>query len=1181
MNEALSVRCPECESEISVSRSQEGNSVACLSCGKSFLLQKRRAAGKSSSKSGSLPGSTSKQNNLTKFGRFELHQVVGEGAFGRVYRAFDPQLERFVALKIPTFPTTDLQRVARFLDEAKTAGRLRHPNIVPTFESGKQGQQLYIVSQYIDGHTLSQHQNENELDIAQTALMVETIANALHYAHGQGIVHRDIKPDNIMIDREGQPQVMDFGLAKRMDRPNLTRAGKIIGTPAYMSPEQARGEVAVSASSDQYSLGAVFYELLTGQRPFDGDYRAVIVNVSDESKLPPSPRSINPFIPRDLDTICQKTMSKSVEHRYEDCGDLARDLARWRMQLPVTARRIGFSERFVRFTKRNPLVSALIGVLVAAFATTLFLFQRNVNLMREVGINKQSIHIQRKELADLELERSKVLDEIQRKDVELGLQKLEVESKTRELNEITERKLAADALLAEMERKVAVANTAVEESERERLKFKADAAQHALQKRVSQYISSLRLASSRQRMGDLKGASEALGECDPELTHWEWRYLTRKANTIRWTRDGSNGILETCFSPDGNMVAVCRDRSGISILDATNGQLIAELVNSAPRKSRYIPFEQRGMHFSESGRYLISRTWQIKSYTSQLDQNGRHFCSNRIWNLENGAVDDLAGMHATFIGDSHYALTVRLNHSEQVFRPDTENSVIYSSVNVGHASGNMPTVANKPSGTTIRMREVPDYPIRFFGTDQQLAEVRYDRKGRKIEFYQRVKFVPDSESTRYELVALNSPNAVIPVRLPVDLDLCDVSADESVFAYVSGGALKLWNAAARRHLASVEVGKVNSISLNQNGSELCISEDKKIKVHLIPHREQKVIELDVGDLAIFHPRKREVLVADGTSLRLHQLPRDPLKTGQQVVNDFAVSPIENILVAGGANGTIIGWDLDNTEERYRVNTGHGEVTAICFFGSGDRLATGGEDNKVQIWNAKTGVPESVQIDPGNLTGGIRSIAIEESSSQVAIVDGFGNASVCSLKNGRLIASKSPNGRPAKDPLAVNGITWFRSDKQTTAILSPTRLYSGERRFELWSIDQDGLGKSPTLSEATTLAVCPLTQRVACGYESGRVLLWSPNDRSQSVIGISDLSQSAITSLAFHPDGSRLAISTGGSIKLIDAQEGTELITLQDSQVKFARIRFGHEGNMLIASEVGNDTLHVLDGSSFD
>ena len=290
MHQTLSVRCPKCSSNIRFDAAQAGTEITCETCSKSFVIERRK-------KKSSQKAAQNQKTNASTFGRFELHDIVGQGAFGRVYRAFDPRLERFVALKIPIFATSDQQRVARFLDEAKTAGRLRHPNIVPTFESGKHQEQLFIASQFIDGDTLTQHVQTHDAPIEQVALWIETVANALHYAHETGVIHRDIKPDNIMIDADGQPQIMDFGLAKRMDRPNQTRAGKIIGTPAYMSPEQARGEVAVSAASDQYSLGAVFYELLTGQRPFTGDHLAVIAHVADDGKEPASPRVINPTIP--------------------------------------------------------------------------------------------------------------------------------------------------------------------------------------------------------------------------------------------------------------------------------------------------------------------------------------------------------------------------------------------------------------------------------------------------------------------------------------------------------------------------------------------------------------------------------------------------------------------------------------------------------------------------------------------------------------------------------------------------------------------------------------------------------------------------------------------------------------------------------------------------------------------
>jgi serine/threonine protein kinase len=186
--------------------------------------------------------------------------------------------------------------------------------------------------------------------------VVRDLAEALAYAHGLGIVHRDVKPANIMLDERAQPHLMDFGLAHRHDAAQLTHEGAILGTPAYMAPEQAQGQTGEPLpASDQYSLGVVLYELLCGQRPFSGPPEVVLYNAIHTE--PPAPRTHRPNLPRDLETVCLKAMAKPPHDRYSTCQELADDLRRWLEGDAVRARRLGYAERVVRWCRREPVRS--------------------------------------------------------------------------------------------------------------------------------------------------------------------------------------------------------------------------------------------------------------------------------------------------------------------------------------------------------------------------------------------------------------------------------------------------------------------------------------------------------------------------------------------------------------------------------------------------------------------------------------------------------------------------------------------------------------------------------------------------------------------------------------------------------------------------------------------------------
>ncbi len=302
------------------------------------------------------------------FGTYELIEMLGEGGMGLVFRARDLNLGREVALKmLRTGPFADPVEVQRFYNEARSAARLDHANIVPIYDVDQEQGQHFYTMRLVPGGSLSKLRERYRADARATVAVVEKVARAVHFAHQNGILHRDLKPGNILIDEQGEPHVADFGLAKVLGGGiDLTEPGVQLGTPVYMAPEQAAGKTEVTPASDIWSLGVILYELLTGSRPFDGKSRdEVMSRVQTEEPEPPS--RLEPRLGRDLQTICLKCLRKNPAQRYHSAEELADDLRRWLQGEPILARPAGWGERLWRKVKKHRIVAA--GLLFAALVT--------------------------------------------------------------------------------------------------------------------------------------------------------------------------------------------------------------------------------------------------------------------------------------------------------------------------------------------------------------------------------------------------------------------------------------------------------------------------------------------------------------------------------------------------------------------------------------------------------------------------------------------------------------------------------------------------------------------------------------------------------------------------------------------------------------------------------------------
>lgn len=335
---------------------------------------------------------------LHQVGHYRIVRELGEGGMGKVYLAEDQRLLRSVALKVVKAKFGTEQESRRFQLEAEAVARLQHPHIVSLYEVGEQAGQRYLTMAYVEGQTLGERVKQGPLPPREAATLVRQIADAIHYAHNQGVIHRDVKPSNVLVDSKGHARLLDFGLAKRSDSDSdLTQSGQVMGTPGFMPPEQAEGKNdQVGTQSDVYSLGATLYCLLTGRPPFQA---ASVVETLRHvvEREPVTPRNLNPAVPRDLDTICLKCLEKRPDKRYASAAALAEDLQRFLEVKSILARPVGPMGRLVRAYRRNPVLgtSITIAVLVflGAFVLVSWSLVRVENALAEEGKQRKAADI--------------------------------------------------------------------------------------------------------------------------------------------------------------------------------------------------------------------------------------------------------------------------------------------------------------------------------------------------------------------------------------------------------------------------------------------------------------------------------------------------------------------------------------------------------------------------------------------------------------------------------------------------------------------------------------------------------------------------------------------------------------------------------------------------------------------
>ena len=964
--------CPHCQSPV---EALEPNTeeVLCPACGSRFRLEHESTIAWTPS------------GARRSLGKFELIEMVGSGAFGTVYKARDPQLDRTVAIKVPrSGHLADRADLDRFLREARSVARLRHPAIVPVHEVGQLEDVPYLVSEFVQGLTLSDVLSARRLLPREAAALVAAVADALQYAHEQGVIHRDVTPSNILLDEAGRPHLMDFGLARRdAGDVTMTTDGQVLGTPAYMSPEQARGEGhRVDGRSDLYSLGVVLYQMLTGELPFRGTPRMLLHQVLHDEPKPP--RRLNDRIPRDLETICLKAMAKEPARRYQTTRELAEDLRRFQSGELIRARRSGPLERTWRWSRRNPSLAGLMLALAMAILTGF------------VGVTTQWIRAERSAVA--------------------ASDSAAKESKARRAAEDAEEWTGRYLYLARMN----LAQQAAETDQTRRLlevlsPYQPGTPQarlrgfewyywwrtcHLYEKSLDGnggFVSALAIRPNSRTL--------ASGSVDGKIRYWN--YAT---GTLESTFNGHvGGVRCMAFSPDGTLLATGGIDSTIKIWTSAAGEPKYTL-NAGAGPVRSVAYSPDGATLASAHADGTVRLWDTASarpeatlrghegrvYAVAFSPDGTTLASGgydftvRLWNL---AARELK---ATLEGHSDWVRCVAFSTDGTLLASGADDfTVALWDVSKG-------TLKSRLKGHTVNVNTVS-----FSSDGSTLASSGEDAT---IKLW-------DPATARIKGTLKGHGGGISAIAfLPEGATLASASAD---------GTVKLWNPTAVRpetvlegqrsgiYSVAISSDSTTSASAGVDGAVMLWDLKSGSLKHTLgtgtAHARYVVFSPDGATLASAH--------ADGT-VRLWDTasarPEATLRGHASAVLALAFSPDGTTLASTSYDKTVRLWDIATGESRRTLLAPGSAVNpdplvdqgitsaSVAFSPDGATLASSNTDRGVTLWNLATGEPR-FKLDSGmvNPLSMVNSVAFSLDGKTLAAAGWEGHLELWDTDTGKL------------------------------------------------------------------------------------------------------------------------------------------------------------------------------------
>jgi WD40 repeat protein/tetratricopeptide (TPR) repeat protein len=1045
---------------------------------------------------------------------YEILGVLGRGAMGVVYSAWQTALNRCVALKIMLAGVhAGRQERARFQVEAEAVARLQHPNIVQIYEVGQEHGRPYLALEFVNGGSLARQFAASHLAVRRAAELVETLARAIHYAHSKGVVHRDLKPDNILLQKdEGgtiqdeikpqhptpssfTPKITDFGLAKLLigGGATQTQSGTILGTPSYMAPEQAEGQHGrVSPAVDVYALGAILYEALTGQPPFKADTVQETIRrvVHDE---PAALTRLRPQVPRDLETICLKCLRKEPRRRYASALDLAEDLRRFLSSEPIGARPIGVAERGLKWVKRKPALATLLGVSsvgVLGLIGLLGALWRNAEAraaaVQELASAQTLLQERQEQLEFLDRgvkERQQLVD---------GKQ-LEI----RRLGQITDQERAKAAAAQATTRQalyirdVELAQTAFEKEQIPRLlqlleghRPRPDQADvrgfewYYLWRLCHQEQCILRGHKNYVRVVTSSPDGKTLATVDFDGVLKLWDVATQKA--LPSPQDKLERIHAVAFSLDDKLLATGSEDGTVKVSDRASGQVKAAFRAHADAIL--------GLAFAPDGKTLAtgSKDGTAKSWDVDSGQLRFTFLGHR------DAVRTLV-----LAPDGKTLATVSEDRTAKLWDMTTGRE---KHTFIGRAQTWVSAVAFAPDRKTLATAEVYPFDLHLMG----YVKIRDAATGQERASFEvplgggfSLAYSPDGKT-----LAVGGNHGTVTLRDVATRRIRQTFHGHSnrVFslAFVSDGKLlatgasdttvRLWDVVARPTPATLQgsARRLLSIALAADGRTLATGgEDLAVRLWDVATGEQ-----------------RSTLIG----------PKDS-------INSVSFAPNSATLAAGSSDATVRLWDLATHRETAVLRGHQSKVSSVAFAPDGTALASASFDGSVKLWDPTTG--QELATLKGHTHPQVWSVAFSADGQTVASAGQDSTVRLWDRTTGQL-----------RDTLPGHG-----SGLLTVAFAPDGRLVAAaewDGKLNLWNV---ATKERFTLDghTAAVLAVLfdPDGKTLLSGSRDSTVKLWDVATRQErfTLRGHTD----TVTSLALAHDGRQLATAShDGTVKLWDA-----------------------------------------------